>query len=44
MEMETHGTSNYYIDQLMEKISCNLRGTFSADNIPVFEEELFLLL
>ena len=44
MEMETGGISNHYIDRLMEKISCNFRGTFSADNIPIFEEEFFSII
>ncbi len=44
MEMETGGISNHYIDRLMEKISCNFRGTFSEDNIPIFEKEFFSII
>ena len=44
MEMETNGISNHYIDRLMEQVSYNFRGTFSADNIPIFQEDFFRLL
>ena len=44
MEMETNGISNHYIDRLMEQVSYNFRGTFSADNIPIFEEEFFSIM
>ena len=44
MEMETNGISNHYIDRLMEQVSYNFRGTFSADNIPIFQEDFFSII
>ena len=40
--MEENGISNVYVDKLMEKISISFNGTFSIDNIPVFEDDVFL--
>ena len=42
--MEENGISNVYIDKLMEKISRSFRGTFSIDNIPVFEDDVFSVI
>ena len=42
--METNGISNHYIDRLMEQVSYNFRGTFSADNIPIFQEDFFSII
>ena len=36
---EENGMSNVYIDKLMEKISRSFNGTFSIDNIPVFDDD-----
>ena len=42
--MNQNGISNIYIDHLMDKISYSFRGTFSADNIPKFEDRWFSLI
>ena len=42
--MEEDGISNVYIDKLMEKISRSFRWTFSIDNIPVFEDDVFSVI
>ena len=42
--MDVGGVSNIYINDLMKKISCSFRGTFSRDNIPTFEEENFSII
>lgn len=42
--MDVDGVSNIYINDLMKKISCSFRGTFSKDNIPTFEEESFSVI
>ena len=42
--MKEEGISNIYIDDLMKKISCSFRGTFSIDKIPTFKDENFQLL
>ena len=42
--MEENGISNVYIDKQMEKISRSFRGTFSIDNIPVFEDDVFSVI
>ena len=42
--MNQSGVSNVYIDHLMGKISYSFRGTFSADNIPKFEDRFFSLM
>ena len=42
--MNQNGISNIYIDHLMDKISYSFRGTFSADNIPKFEDRFFSLI
>ena len=42
--MEEGGISNMYIDNLMEKISCSFRGTFSIDKIPMFKEKKFSII
>ena len=39
--MNQNGISNIYIDQLMNKISWSFRGTFSANNIPKFNDKYF---
>ena len=41
--MKEEGISNIYIyiDDLMKKISCSFRGTFSIDKIPTFKDEKF---
>ena len=39
--MEEEGISNVYIDDLMNKISKTFCGTFSIDNIPVIENDVF---
>ena len=44
IRMEENGISNVYIDKLMEKISRSFRGTFSIDNIPVFEDDVFSVI
>ena len=38
------GISNVYIDHLMNKISSSYRGTFSIDNIPTFDDEIFSII
>ena len=42
--MNESGISNIYIDHLMDKISYSFHGTFSADNIPKFEDRFFSLI
>ena len=42
--MEENGISNVYIDKLMEKISRSFNGTFSIDNIPVFDDDVFSII
>ena len=42
--MEEEGISNVYIDHLMNKISSSYRGTFSIDNIPTFDDEIFSII
>ena len=42
--MEENGISNVYIDKLMEKISISFNGTFSIDNIPVFNDDVFSII
>ena len=44
IRMEENGISNVYIDKLMEKISRSFNGTFSIDNIPVFDDDLFSII
>ena len=42
--MKEEGISNIYIDDLMKKISCSFRGTFSIDKIPTFKDEKFSII
>ena len=42
--MNKNGISNIYIDHLMENIGYSFRGTFSADNIPKFEDRFFSII
>ena len=42
--MKEGGISNIYIDDLMKKISCSFRGTFSIDKIPTFKDETFSII
>ena len=42
--MSEESISNIYIDQLMKKISWSFRGTFSCNNIPIFNDENFSLI
>ena len=42
--MEEDGISNVYIDKLMNKISRSFHGTFSIDNVPVFEDDVFSII
>ena len=44
IRMEENGISNVYIDKLMEKISISFNGTFSIDNIPVFNDDVFSII
>ena len=44
IRMEENGISNVYIDKLMEKISRSFNGTFSIDNIPVFDDDVFSII
>ena len=44
IRMEENGISNVYIDKLMKKISRSFRGTFSIDNIPVFDDDVFSII
>ena len=45
IRMEENGISNVYIDKLMKKISCrSFNGTFSIDNIPVFDDDVFSII
>ena len=42
--MKEEGISNIYIDDLMKKISCSFRGTFSIDKIPIFKDDAFSII
>ena len=45
IRMEENGISNVYIDKLMKKISSrSFNGTFSIDNIPVFDDDVFSII
>ena len=44
IRMEENGIRNVYIDKLMEKISISFNGTFSIDNIPVFNDDVFSII
>ena len=44
IRMEENGISNVYIDKLMEKISRSYNGTFSIDNIPNFDDDVFSII
>ena len=40
-KMNYHGlsVSHWYVDKLMKEIRLTLKGTYSADNTPIFSEE-----
>ena len=42
--MKEGGISNIYIDDLMKKISCSFKGTFSIDKIPTYKDEKFSII
>ena len=42
--MEEEGISNIYIDSLMNKISRTFYGTFSIDNIPEINNDVFYVI
>ena len=42
--MEEEGISNIYIDSLMNKISRTFYGTFSIDNIPEINNDVFSVI
>ena len=42
--MEEDGISNVYIDKLMNKISTSFHGTFSIDNIPEIDNDVFSII
>ena len=42
--MKEEGISNIYIDDLMKKISCSFKGTFSIDKIPTYKDEKFSII
>ena len=45
IRMEENGISNVYIDKLMKKISSrSFNGTFSINNIPVFDDDVFYII
>ena len=40
--MEEDGISNVHIDNVMNKISKTFYGTFSIENMPVMDNDVFL--
>ena len=45
IRMEENGISNVYIDKLMKKISSrSFNGTFSIDDVPVFDDDVFSII
>ena len=44
IRMEEEGISNIYIDSLMNKISRTFYGTFSIDNIPEINNDVFSVI
>ena len=44
IRMEEEGISNIYIDSLMNKISRTFYGTFSIDNIPKINNDVFSVI
>ena len=42
--MEEDGISNVYIDKPMNKISRSFHGTFSIDNIPEIDNDVFSMI
>ena len=44
IRMEEEGISNIYIDSLMNKISRTFYGTYSIDNIPEINNDVFSVI